>query len=109
MENFKRRLTLADVSEHIRLSESHFSRKFLSETGKNFKQYLNELRFAYAEKLLVYSDLTVMQICAECGFEDYPNFIRRFGENCGMSPSEYRKSRHRDIIGNALDINFTKL
>ena len=109
MENFKRRLTLSEVSEHTRLSESHFSRKFLSETGKNFKQYLDELRFAYAEKLLVYSDLTVMQICNECGFDDYPNFIRRFGTYCGKSPSEYRKTHHRDNICEGTDANFKKL
>ena len=75
------------------LSESHFSRKFLEETGKNFKEYLNNIRYDYARKLLVYSDMTVLQICSECGFDDYPNFVRRFKMKTGSSPTEYRKSR----------------
>ena len=93
MENFRKKLTLTDAAGYAMLSESHFSRKFLEETGKNFKEYLNNIRYDYARKLLVYSDMTVLQICSECGFDDYPNFVRRFKMKTGSSPTEYRKSR----------------
>ena len=92
IENFRKKLTLSDIAKYAMLSESHFSRKFLSETGRNFKEYLNTVRYDYAKKLLVYSDMTVLQICSECGFEDYPNFIRRFKLKTGVSPVEYRKN-----------------
>lgn len=91
LENFKRKLTLSDAAKYALLSESHFSRKFARECGKSFKEYLNSVRFEYAGKLLVYSDMTVMQICTECGFDDYPNFVRRFGQKMGMSPVNFRR------------------
>ncbi len=96
LENFKSKLTLSDVAAKAHLSESHFSRKFAKETGRSFKEYLNCVRFDYAKKLLVYSNMTVMQVCSECGFDDYPNFIRRFGRNAGVSPTEYRKCRQNN-------------
>lgn len=92
LENFKKGITLSDAAKHAMLSESHFSRKFMRETGKSFKEYLNSVCFEYAKKLLKYSNLTVMQICVECGFRDYPNFIRRFRQHTGMCPTDYRKS-----------------
>lgn len=92
LENFKKRLTLTDVAKAVMLSESHFSRKFARETGRNFKQYLNCVRYDYAKKLLVFSDMTVMQICYECGFDDYSNFVRRFKQNIGITPIEFRNN-----------------
>ena len=91
LENFKRKLTLSDAAKRASLSASHFSRRFARETGKNFKEYLNKVRFEYAKKLLVFSKMTVNQICYECGFDDYPNFVRRFKQNVGMTPAEFRK------------------
>jgi len=91
LERFRSELTLSDAATHAMLSESHFSRKFARETGRGFKEYLNSVRYDHAKKLLVYSDMTVMQICAECGFGDYPNFVRRFGERFGESPTDFRR------------------
>ncbi len=91
LENFKSKLTLPQVASYVHLSESHFSRKFAQRIGKSFKEYLNNVRFDYAKKLLVFSNMTVSQVCFECGFDDYPNFIRRFRQKNGVSPTEYRK------------------
>ena len=45
----------------------------------------------YAKKLLEHSSLTVSQVCRESGFDDYPNFVRRFSARFGSSPSKMRK------------------
>lgn len=55
------------------------------------KKYLNNMRFEYAEKLIINSDMSIMQICKECGFNDYPNFVRRFKQHTGFYPLEYKK------------------
>lgn len=100
IENFKKNLTLSDVARNAMLSESHFSRKFSREVGKSFKEYLNTVRFDHAKNLLEYSELTVMQICSECGFNDYPNFIRRFRQHFGQSPMEYKNSKDGKKVHN---------
>lgn len=91
LNNFRNGITLDDVARESALTPTYFSRLFKEEKGVNFKTYLNNMRFEYAKKLLEHSDMTVMQICTECGFNDYPNFIRRFKQHTGLYPAEYRK------------------
>lgn len=91
INHFREKLTLEDAANYVGLTLAYASAVFKKEMNINFKKYLNELRFSYARKLLTCSDLSVIQICGECGFEDYPNFIRRFKEHFGMTPSEVRE------------------
>ena len=84
-------LKLEDVASEVALAPTYFSRLFKAEKGINFKVYLNNMRFEYAKKLLEHTDMTVLQICTECGFNDYPNFIRRFKQHTGYYPVQYRE------------------
>ena len=90
VNNFRNELKLEDVANHVALSSSYFSRLFKAEKGINFKAYLNSMRFEYAEKLIKNSDMSIIQICSECGFNDYPNFVRRFKQYTGYYPMEYK-------------------
>ena len=91
LNNFRNELKLEDVANEVALAPTYFSRLFKAEKGINFKVYLNNMRFEYAKKLLEYTDMTVLQICTECGFNDYPNFIRRFKQHTGFYPVQYRE------------------
>ena len=66
--------------------------KYIKEHDMIPKEYLNNLRFEYAKKLLTESELTVQEVCDSCGFDDYPNFIRRFKNRFNMSPMQYKKA-----------------
>ena len=90
INHFREKVTLEDVAQYVGLTPAYVSAVFKKEMNINFKKYLNELRFTYARKLLQYSDMSVTQICGECGFDDYPNFIRRFKEHFGITPSQMR-------------------
>lgn len=96
LTNFRNAITLNDVANEVALAPTYFSRQFKARTGLNFKTYLNNMRFEYAKKLLDHSDMTIMQICADCGFNDYPNFIRRFRQHTGLYPAQYRKKHRLD-------------
>lgn len=91
LNHFRERITLADAAAYVGLTPSYASAVFKKEMGHNFKTALNSLRFDYAKKLLRWSDMTVAQICGECGFDDYPNFIRRFKERFGLPPARLRR------------------
>lgn len=93
LNNFRNRLTLEDVAAEVALSPTYFSRLFRKEKGMNFKAYLDNMRFEYAIKLLENSNMTVVQVCNESGFNDYPNFVRRFKVYTGYYPEKYRKRR----------------
>ena len=93
MNNFRNELTLNDAAKHVSLSPTYFSRLFKEKKGINFKTYLNNMRFEYAKNLLKSTDMTIMQVCIECGFNDYPNFIRRFRQYSGDYPAQYRNKK----------------
>lgn len=91
-DNFRSPVSLKTVAAHIGISPTYLSETFKKQTGTGFKEYVNSLRFEYARKLLLHSDMTVIEVCNESGFEDYANFIRRFKTKFGVSPTQYRKT-----------------
>ncbi len=91
LENFTSGITLKDTAKHTGLAEAYLSDLFTKETGMGFKKYMDNLRFDYAEKLLLFSDFTVTEICEMSGFTDYANFMRRFKNRYKISPSAFRK------------------
>lgn len=90
INHFRDKMTLQDAAQYVGLTPSYLSAVFKKEMNKNFKTALDEIRFSYAQKLLLYSDMTVTQICIESGFDDYPNFIRRFKKFFGVTPTQMR-------------------
>lgn len=90
LHHFRFPVTLSEVAAHVGISPAYLSQLFATQTGHNFKEYLSALRFEYAKKLLLYSDMTVSEVCYESGFEDYANFLRRFKERFCIPPKKYR-------------------
>lgn len=50
-ENFRRDISLDDVSREVDISPYYFSKLFKQETGKNFIEYLTEIRLKNAREL----------------------------------------------------------
>ena len=71
-----------------------FSRFFRKTAGKTFVDYLAELRVSQACRLLIETDLSVVEICLRSGFNNLSNFNRRFRKLRKQSPREFR-SAHR--------------
>lgn len=93
INHFREKIGLNDTAAAVGLTPSYASAIFKEQMQVSFKEYLDNMRFEYAKKLLLYSHLTVQQICNDSGFEDYPNFIRRFKAKFGMPPTEFRKAQ----------------
>lgn len=91
ISNFRNNPTLAETAAYAGFSPTYFSSVFKRETGVSFKEYVDNLRFNYAKKLAESTDMSVSEIAAESGFEDYPNFIRRFKSRFGLSITDMRK------------------
>lgn len=91
-QNFRRPLTLEDVSEVASLSPTYFSKKFKLVTGMGFKEYLNYVRLKHAQTALLTTNNTITNIALECGFNDSNYFKDLFRKVYGRSPREYRKN-----------------
>lgn len=91
-ENYKSNLNMAVVSNQISMNYTLFSYSFKQYTGKNFTTYLKEVRVNEAKRLLEETDMKIMEISSEVGFENEKNFMKVFKKECGVSASEYRKN-----------------
>ncbi len=89
--HFRENPSLSQIAEIAHYNPSHYSVVFHREMGENYLKYLNTLKLSYAKELLDLSDLKLIDICFECGFTSYANFLKTFKEKTGVSPSEYRE------------------
>ena len=91
-ENYDKDLNMAVVSNYISMNYSLFSYVFKQYTGKNFVNYLKDLRMKEAKRLLEQTDLRVIEISQKIGYDNEKHFMKTFKNVCGVSPTEYRKN-----------------
>lgn len=84
-------LGISDICEKINLAPSTLTRKFRKETGMSVGEYIDKLIMFGAERALLSTDASILEISEEFGFCDQFYFSRRFKEKYGISPREYRK------------------
>ena len=79
------------AAEISNMQKAAFCRFFKKTTGKTFTELVNEYRVVHATKLLNESQLSIADICFECGFNNFSHFNKQFNEITGQSASNYRK------------------
>lgn len=89
-ENFRRHVTLEELSARIFFSKDYLNRIFRELMGMPIGTYLRELRLNEAKRLLRETDLTVSEIAAESGFGDVKALYTVFKRELKMTPGEYR-------------------
>lgn len=90
-DHYKEAITLEDVSEVAGFNPTYFSSLFKKETGKNFLEFLSEVRMEQAKNLLKETNLSVASVCGEVGYSDVKYFTKSFTRYSGLKPNEYRK------------------
>ncbi len=90
-QNYKNRITVAELAVFCHCSESYLSRIFKRRTGVNITIYVNRVRMEFAKKPLCCSDESIAEIAAAAGFGDPTYFSRVFTQIIGISPTEFRK------------------
>lgn len=90
-EHFSETLTLGDVASKFGMSPQYFCAFFKENFGKTLTQHINSLRMEQAARLLRETDMPVMQIGFQVGYDNFSYFIKRFRAVYGVSPTQYRK------------------
>ena len=80
-------LSLAEISEYLGVSPSHFCYQFARETGQTFKEYLTKVRMEEARKLLVDTNLKVYEVSERVGYLNPEHFSRVFKRYTGLTPN----------------------
>ncbi len=87
-----------EVSKHFGVTERKLCEWFNSAFNMGFRKFLNRYRLNDAVILLSDSDLTISEICYNCGFESARTFNRIFLNEYNCSPTTYRKNVRKTII-----------
>ncbi len=95
LENRFQTINLDQAAEKANLSKEAFCRFFKLRTGKTFTQYLQQLRIAEAQKLLLETDLGIAEIAFRVGYENLSYFNRSFKKLSAKSPRHYRAIQKR--------------
>jgi AraC-like DNA-binding protein len=90
-KNFQNHISLDEIADEVSMTVPAFCRYFKKSTGKTFTQLVNEYRVVHATKLLNESQMSIADICYECGFNNFSHFNKQFNEITGKSASNYRK------------------
>lgn len=95
-------LTLGKLAEDLDTNRDYLSKFINEEKGKNFSQYLNELRINYIllelkndKKLRKY---TISAIASEVGFSNSESFSNAFRRTTGTLPSFYIKLLEKESV-----------
>ena len=91
MKNFTNVIKLNDVSSIANMTPTSFCKYFKTKTGKTFSSFVNELRIGQACKLLFDGNMSISEICYECGFNNLTNFNKTFKHFTKLTPTAYRK------------------
>lgn len=83
--------SLQSVSDHFNFNASYLSRYIKKQTGKNFKDLVQKLRFDRACTLLQTSTLPIEEIAHQIGYSNIGFFYQTFQKLYGQSPNDYRQ------------------
>ena len=92
-EHYNQNITLNDMAEYNGISPYYLSRLFTKETGKNFVDYVNEVRIKKAKELLREDNYKYYEIAEMVGINDSHYFSKIFKKYTGITPSEYKREK----------------
>ncbi|MBQ8685653.1 MAG: helix-turn-helix domain-containing protein [Clostridia bacterium] len=75
----------------MHISHSHLCRIFKQSEKMSIISYINQLKMARAEELLLTTNFTITEVSYMSGYREYEYFLRLFKRMHGVSPTEYRK------------------
>lgn len=91
-------LNLDSAADVAGMGPTRFSRYFHETAGRTFSEFTRRLRISLACQLLSTTDVPIADVPGLCGYNNASNFNRRFRQETGMTPSEYRRRMVRDYV-----------
>ncbi|MBQ9084654.1 MAG: helix-turn-helix domain-containing protein [Clostridia bacterium] len=88
--HFKDNPTMREVAELLSFNEKYFCTEFRKYTGLSFKNYLRSKKLSYARRLLLSTDISMLQVAEQSGYATQSHFNREFRAYYGISPSDMR-------------------
>lgn len=91
LDNLSYNINLNDLATEINRNPSYISYIFKHETGQNLFDFITQERMKRAKHLLKNTDLKILDIARECGYEDQSYFSQVFKKYTGSTAGSFRK------------------
>lgn len=98
--NLTEEIGVSEVAAHVGLNKSYLQVLFQQHYGCGIKTYINNQRIEKATFLLKNTNLPIIDIAVECGYNSRQHFAYTFAKRQQMSPQKYRKLNSQTIIVN---------
>ncbi|EHL07394.1 transcriptional regulator, AraC family [Desulfitobacterium hafniense DP7] len=90
-ENLSQNIGLNDMARMEWVGKTYFTQMWKEMMDLPFGEYVNYERVLYSERLLLFTDKTMIDISEECGFSDVKYYYKNFKFWYGKKPAEWKK------------------
>lgn len=91
-DHLDRPLSLGDMATVVQMSPHYFAGLFKQSIGVAPYQYVTQCRIERAKQLLTRSELSIVEVCHQVGFQNQSHFTKVFREHMNITPKAYRNS-----------------
>lgn len=93
IEEYYQNATLNSISKKLHQNDYSISKLLKQKLGLTFKELLQNKRLEVATRLLSYTNLPIVEICSNIGYENVSYFYKLFHKKYSQSPKEYRDNK----------------
>ena len=93
-QNYTERLSVEGVAKYVGLHPNYAMELFRRTLGTTLIDYINHHRVTHAQRLLVTSEETILEVAMSSGFNSLSRFNAVFKARAGCTPRSYRRD-HR--------------
>lgn len=91
-QHYREPLTVQAIADNAKLHPKYLMRLFKKQSGASVWEYLTRLRVSHAQRLLITTDLKVLDVAMESGFSSVAPFYAAFAAHTpGLRPLDYRR------------------
>jgi AraC family transcriptional regulator len=110
-ENLTQDIKVQDIIQNVGFSQYHFMRLFKAISGHTISNYIKRRKMTEASKLLLTTDMRILDIAVLFGYNSQEAFTRAFKEVYNVTPNTYRanNTRYRNIEQIVINENILNL
>ncbi|WP_434579305.1 helix-turn-helix domain-containing protein [Thermoanaerobacterium thermosaccharolyticum] len=89
---YKDKICFGTLAKKFFVNKFYLSHVFKDITGLCYKDYLIQDRLSIAKDMLISTQMSIAEICEECGYNNLSHFIRIFKAYENLTPSQYHST-----------------
>jgi len=93
-EYLNEKIDIIQIAQKAFVSPDYFARLFKKKTGKTLTVFIQEYKIKKACDLLDGTDMSVLDIMREVGYNDAKYFYQIFKSLTNLTPAQYRRNKH---------------